>query len=171
MFLTLLETAVERLDRLESKVQGHSVKVDSQEMRLGDAERKIESILLLQGTNSDAADNAIMFTRKRLKRSPQPSSNRSRNVTKSKSKMKIIESDDDDRTQEKQTKASAAANPHAMMMVQYRSCHEIVVAHSGQVASKLTYNQNKFRTYIDPDGLGIGDPPIYVECDMTNGNN
>ena len=162
-----METAVERLDRLESKVQGQSVKVDSQEMRLGEAERKIESILLLKETNSEAADNEIMFSRKRLKRSPQPSSNSSRIVTKNKSKMKIIKSEDED-TQEKQTKASA--NPHAIMMVQYRSCHEIFVAYSGQVASKLTYNQNKFRTYIDPDGLGIGDPPISVECDMTNGN-
>ena len=151
---------------IESKVQGQSVKVDSQEMCLGEAERKIDSILLLKETNSE-----IMFSRKRLKRSLQPSSNRSINVTTNKSKMKIIKSDEEEK-KEKQAKASAsAADPHAMMMVQYRSCHHICVAHSGPVASKLTYNQNKFRTYIDPDGLGIGDPPISVECDMTNGNN
>lgn len=24
--------------------------------------------------------------------------------------------------------------------------------------------------WIDPDGLGVGDKPIYVYCNMTNGN-
>jgi len=143
---------------LESKVQGQSVKVDTQEIRLVEAERKIESILL-QGTSSDAADDneILSSSRKRLKRSPQ---SLYRNVTRKlnvKIKNEILEK-----------QANAAANPHSIK-VQYRSCHEIFMAHLGRVSSSLTYNRDVFTTYIDPDGLGIGDPPILVECDMTNG--
>lgn len=167
---TLFEKAVARLEILESKVLEQYVKVNSQEMRLGEAERKIETIFLLtQPTNSsNAADNRIPISSgKRLKRSHKQSPNESRKNVTRKSKMKIINSDSD--TLKNQAKAAtAAANPHAIK-IQYRSCHEIFVAHSGQVSSKLTYNQNKLTTYIDPDGLGIGDPPIFVECDMTNG--
>lgn len=50
---------------------------------------------------------------------------------------------------------------------QFRSCHEIFVAYEGGALSGVTLNRNKFNIFIDPDGQGIGDPPILVECDMN----
>jgi hypothetical protein len=60
---------------------------------------------------------------------------------------------------------SSAAQIHT----QFRSCYEIFVAYEGGALSGVTLNRNKFNIFIDPDGQGIGDPPILVECDM-NGN-
>ena len=62
----------------------------------------------------------------------------------------------------------AAMNSHQSVKIQYRSCHEIFTAHTGGVLSSLANNRQVFNTFIDPDGLGIGDPPIFVECDMSN---
>ena len=62
----------------------------------------------------------------------------------------------------------AAMNSHQSVKIQYRSCHEIFTAHTGGVLSSLANNRQVFNTFIDPDGLGIGDPPIFVECDMAN---
>ena len=46
---------------------------------------------------------------------------------------------------------------------------QISLAHDGGVISTLTNNNHeKFNAFIDPDGKGIGDPPIFVECDMAN---
>lgn len=45
--------------------------------------------------------------------------------------------------------------------VKYGTCEEIRQADS-------TLSSGNY--WIDPDGLGIGDDPIHVFCDMTTGN-
>ncbi|XP_059351512.1 uncharacterized protein LOC130694055 [Daphnia carinata] len=48
-------------------------------------------------------------------------------------------------------------NQHRRPNATLRTCHEINVANP-------TYPSGMY--WIDPDGLGIGDPPIHVHCDM-----
>jgi len=64
---------------------------------------------------------------------------------------------------------SISQSSAAQIHTQFRSCYEIFVAYEGGALSGVTLNRNKFNIFIDPDGQGIGDPPILVECDM-NGN-
>ena len=64
--------------------------------------------------------------------------------------------------------SSRKANSRSVQ-IEFRSCHEIFLAHEGGVISTLTNNnREKFNAFIDPDGKGIGEPPIFVECDMAN---
>ena len=42
----------------------------------------------------------------------------------------------------------------------YRSCEELILFEPGSGSGGY---------WIDPDGVAIGDPPIYVQCDMTSG--
>ena len=47
-------------------------------------------------------------------------------------------------------------------MALYRSCEELRSAEP---------NSGSGGYWIDPDGVSSGDPPIFVQCDMTTGSN
>ena len=135
----LLENVVGKLELFEGKVQGQ---FDSQEKRLIEAERKIENIFMSQ--------DGKVKQKQRFQRSAPP-------LKSPKAKSRILEME-----------SSRKANSRSVQ-IEFRSCHEIFLAHEGGVISTLTNNnREKFNAFIDPDGKGIGDPPIFVECDMAN---
>ena len=134
----LLENVVEKLELFEGKVQDQ---FNSQEKRLIEAEKKIENIVMSQ-------DRKVQ-KKQRSKRSAQPPQS-------PKAKSRILEVE------------SKKANSRSVQ-IEFRSCHEIFLAHEGGVLGTLTNNnRDTFNTFIDPDGKGIGDPPIFVECHMAN---
>ena len=59
-------------------------------------------------------------------------------------------------------KVKSAANQRSTGVFVPRTCQE--ARDSG-----LTEFKNSGMYWIDPDGLGIGNGPIYVHCNMTNG--
>jgi Tfp pilus assembly protein PilW len=112
------------------------------------ANKNTESIFQLSEQNASSSNDAKL---KRFKRTTLKSSN-----VQSANTMLIDQMN------------KAAMNSHQSVKIQYRSCHEIFTAHTGGVLSSLANNRQVFNTFVDPDGLGIGDPPIFVECDMAN---
>lgn len=152
----VLQKLVNRLNQLETKVRVQSleinqlrVKVDWQETRLNEANRKFE-IILQEARNASNCDDAI-FTKRKKRNADE----------KRKTKPRVI----DNILTEQAKKASSNSQS---VKIEFRSCHEIFLAYEGGVFSSLAHNRDVFNAFIDPDGQGIGDPPIFVECDMAN---
>lgn len=81
----------------------------------------------------------------------------------------LMESNDDDHVNSKSSPAQII-KPQSLQ-TQYRSCHEFYSA------TLRNYKEIGFEGvpiksgmfYIDLDGQGVGEPPIYVYCNMTDG--
>ena len=73
----------------------------------------------------------------------------------------------------KRNKSASATFHSNQALTQFRSCHGIVVAYDLYALQNLlvTSDTNNMTAmfYIDPDGQGIGAPPIYVKCNLTDG--
>ena len=110
------------------------------------ANKNIKSILQSPEQNANGSDDAML---RRLKRTFSTGRVKTNNI--------LIDQIN-----------KATMNSQQSVKIQYRSCHDIFTAHTGGVLSSLARNRQVFNTFIDPDGLGIGDPPIFVECDMSN---
>lgn len=134
---------------LDAKVNGQALEisqlrseVQNQAALLKEANVKIEALMSLLDQLHDHEDSQQKdATRSRFKRQTSPQAT----------------------PQAGSLSQSSAAQIHT----QFRSCYEIFVAYEGGALSGVTLNRNKFNIFIDPDGQGIGDPPILVECDMN----
>ena len=117
--------------------------------RLNEANRKF-GIVLQEARNANNCDDAIL--KKKKKRNADE---------KRKTKTHVIDS----KLTEQAKKASSNSQS---VKIEFRSCHEIFLAYEGGVFSSLAHNRDMFNAFIDPDGQGIGDPKIFVECEIAN---
>ena len=147
-----------RIIQLESQVQ-------TQATQLKVANEQI-NILLLQ---SEECRNHKNNTRKR-KRSQSNKKERTKRSSSFTNRMARIE--------DMKTSLRSVVRESKQAQTQFRSCHEIFAAYGGQtnhaLHSLISTNKNRtrersFHFHIDPDGQGIGAPPIYVWCNLTNG--
>ena len=136
-------------DLLDARVNGQSLEISQlrseltkQAALLSEANGKIETLMHLL----EQLEGHILF-KERTKRSSPPLPPPVETISNS---------------QAAPEPTSSAAQIHT----QFRSCSEIFLAYEGGALSGVTLNRDKFNIFIDPDGQGIGDPPILVECYM-----
>ena len=140
------------LDFLKSQVRGQSVEIIRLKNKVERQEGQIKILLQERQSGDDG----------RRKRSAS-----------------IVEKNRTYGRSSKQKSASKMANNEQSsggqripVLTQFRSCHEISVAYDVSLQTLLGVSDTNNMTtmlYIDPDGQGIGAPPIYVLCNLTNG--
>ena len=151
-------------DLLKSQVRGQSVeiiqlrnKIERQGAQLNKASKQIETLFRQQTQQQSCTDAG---RRKRSLLSEQRNGNRNKNRRNNLAKAT-------------EALLQSPSRQSTQVLTQFRSCHEISVAYDVYALQNLLgvsdTNNITAMFYIDPDGQGIGAPPIYVLCNLTNG--
>jgi len=147
-----------RINQLETKV-------NTQATQLKMANEQIETLLQLLSVECPNSNNT-----RRKRCSKQQTTNRKRSKRSSSLTNRMA------RIEKNKISMRSAVRQSKQAQTQFRSCHEIFLAYGGQTGQALhslmpckNRTKDMFYFHIDPDGQGIGAPPIYVLCDFTNG--